>query len=66
MDKCPQCGWVEPTNLKQIHNRMNIYVEDDTDKVVGVFNEYSDYLTVKGKKLRKQDVPKAVIAAVKK
>ena len=60
MDKCPNCGYTEPTNVKRMTNHMNLYVHDDTGKVYGMMNNNEDYLTVgpagKTIRVRRQDV----------
>ena len=64
MDKCPNCGYIEPTTVKRLTNVMNEYVVDETGKSYGMMNSDEKILTV-GKpgatfKVRRKDVAKEV------
>ena len=64
MDKCPNCGYIEPTTVKRLTNVMNEYVHDETGKSYGMMNSDEKILTV-GKpgatfKVRRKDVTKEV------
>lgn len=56
MDKCPVCGYKENVSTVLQHTVMSVYVDDKTGEVDGVYNSKEDYITVKDKRLRRQDL----------
>lgn len=56
MIKCPVCGYQENVSTVLQHSVMSVYVDDATGKVDSVHNSKEDYITVKGRKLRRQDL----------
>lgn len=65
MTTCPQCGFKENVSTKLQSNVMNVYVNDETDKVFGVMNSEEEYLNIPANKaagtlavkVRRQDIP---------
>ena len=72
MTKCPVCGYQENLSTVLQHNVMSVYVDDKTGVVDGVYNSVENYITIKDKKLRRQDykapvtTPVVTAAAAKK
>lgn len=70
MTVCPQCGYKENVSTKLQTNVMNVYVNDETDKVFGVLNSEAEYIDIPANKasgtlamkVRRQNVPKAKVA----
>lgn len=62
MDKCPACGYMEPTKNKSQHTAMNEYVidhmsKDDVKEGAKVINSDERYITIKEVKHRRADLP---------
>lgn len=63
-DKCPKCGYSENMDVRRVTQAMAEYIDDADGKLSGVYNSDEKFLTVKGKKLRRKDVPKEVAPVV--
>lgn len=62
MDKCPACGYMEPTKNKSQHTAMNEYVidhmsKDDVKEGAKVINSDERYIIIKGVKHRRANLP---------
>lgn len=60
MTTCPKCGYVENEAKLMKSNDMNMYIDDSDpkSKLTGIYNQKDQFITIKGKKLRRSDVPK--------